>query len=49
MPVSEDEGISSPLIAAVLEAFPNVNGILVDRQESINRAAPRFESKIAAN
>ncbi len=31
------------LIAAVLEAFPNVSGMLVDRQEAVDAAAARFE------
>lgn len=35
-------GGGGTLIAAVLEAYPNVKGILVDRPESIEAAAPRF-------
>ncbi len=37
-------GGGGALIAAILEAFPTVKGILVDRPESIERAATRFES-----
>jgi hypothetical protein len=33
------------LIAAILETFPNVRGILVDRMESITRARPKFQSE----
>jgi trans-aconitate methyltransferase len=35
-------GGGGALIAAVLQAYPNVKGILVDRPESIEAAAPRF-------
>src|SRR5437773_4498390 len=31
------------LIAAILKCFPSVMGMLVDRQEAIDAAAPRFE------
>jgi ubiquinone/menaquinone biosynthesis C-methylase UbiE len=37
-------GGGGALIAAVLEAFPNLQGMLVDRPESIDRAQSRFES-----
>ena len=42
--VADLGGGGGALIAAVLETFPNVQGMLVDRQESIDRARPRFES-----
>jgi hypothetical protein len=42
--VADLGGGGGALIAAVLEAFPHVQGLLVDRPESIDRAAPRFES-----
>jgi ubiquinone/menaquinone biosynthesis C-methylase UbiE len=42
--VADLGGGGGALIAAVLEAFPNVRGMLVDRPESIERAATRFES-----
>ncbi|HMD96517.1 MAG TPA: methyltransferase [Terriglobia bacterium] len=41
--VADLGGGGGALIAAVLEAFPHVQGVLVDRPESIDRAAPRFE------
>jgi hypothetical protein len=37
-------GGGGALIAAVLEAFPNLGGMLVDRADAIERAKPRFES-----
>ncbi len=40
--VADLGGGGGTLIAAVLEAFPNVQGMLVDRPESIEQAAPRF-------
>jgi hypothetical protein len=40
--VADLGGGGGALIAAVLEAFPHVQGMLVDRLESIDRAAPRF-------
>jgi len=42
--VADLGGGGGALIAAVLEAFSNVQGVLVDRPESIDRAASRFES-----
>ena len=42
--VADLGGGGGALIAAVLEAYPNVQGMLVDRPESIDRARPRFES-----
>jgi hypothetical protein len=42
--VADLGGGGGALIAAVLEAFPRVQGVLVDRPESIDRAASRFES-----
>ena len=43
--VADLGGGGGSLIAAVLTAFPNLRGLLVDRQESIDDAAPRFESE----
>ena len=43
--VADVGGGGGALIAAVLEAFPHVQGMLVDRQESIDRARSRFESQ----
>jgi hypothetical protein len=37
-------GGGGALIAAALEAFPHLRGMLVDRQESIDQATSRFES-----
>jgi hypothetical protein len=37
-------GGGGALIAAALEAFPHLQGMLVDRQESIDQAKSRFES-----
>jgi ubiquinone/menaquinone biosynthesis C-methylase UbiE len=42
--VADLGGGGGALIAAVLEAYPNVHGMLVDREEAIDRARPRFES-----
>ena len=42
--VADLGGGGGTLIAAVLEAFPNARGVLVDRPESIERAASRFEN-----
>ncbi len=42
--VADLGGGGGALIAAVLEAFPHVQGLLMDRPESIERAASRFES-----
>lgn len=41
--VADLGGGGGALIAAVLEAYPHAQGMLVDRPESIERAAPRFE------
>lgn len=38
-------GGGGALISAVLLAFPNLQGMLVDRQDSIDRAIPRFEAE----
>lgn len=40
--VADLGGGGGALIAAVLEAYPGVEGMLVDRPESIAQAAPRF-------
>ena len=40
--VADLGGGGGSLILAVLESFPHLNGILVDRPESIESAAPRF-------
>jgi ubiquinone/menaquinone biosynthesis C-methylase UbiE len=37
-------GGGGALIAAALEAFPKLHGMLVDRPDSIERAKPRFQS-----
>jgi hypothetical protein len=42
--VADLGGGGGALIAAVLEAFPNVRGVLVDRPDAIDQAAARFES-----
>jgi SAM-dependent methyltransferase len=41
--VADLGGGGGALMAAILEAFPNVSGILVDRQEALDAAAPRFK------
>lgn len=41
--VADLGGGGGALIAAVLNTFPNLRGMLVDRQESIDQAIPRFE------
>jgi len=41
--VADLGGGGGALIAAILTAYPNVSGMLVDRQESIENAAPRFQ------
>jgi O-methyltransferase domain len=38
-------GGGGALLSAVLVAFPHLRGMLVDRQESIDQAAPRFASE----
>ena len=43
--VADLGGGGGALIAAILEAFPKMQGMLVDRPESIDRARPRFESE----
>ncbi|MGO9441554.1 MAG: methyltransferase [Terriglobales bacterium] len=43
--VADLGGGGGALMAAVLEAFPTLQGMLVDRQESIDQARPRFESE----
>jgi len=43
--VADLGGGGGGLISAVLKAFPNVRGILVDRPESIARAQVRFQSE----
>jgi hypothetical protein len=43
--VADLGGGGGALIAAVLGAFPNLHGMLVDRQESIDEAVPRFETE----
>ena len=42
--VADLGGGGGALIAAILEAFPHVHGVLVDRPESIEAATSRFES-----
>lgn len=41
--VADLGGGGGALIAAILKAFPNVSGMLVDREEAIDAAAPRFK------
>ncbi len=41
--VADLGGGGGALIAAILKSFPNVRGMLVDRKEAIDAAAPRFE------
>jgi ubiquinone/menaquinone biosynthesis C-methylase UbiE len=41
--VADLGGGGGALISAILKVFPNVSGMLVDRQEAIDAAAPRFE------
>jgi hypothetical protein len=43
--VADLGGGGGALMAAALEAFPNLQGMLVDRQESIDQARSRFESE----
>jgi hypothetical protein len=43
--VADLGGGGGALIAAVLKAFPNLRGMLVDRQESIDKAVSRFEKE----
>lgn len=43
--VADLGGGGGALIAAVLDAFPNVEGMLVDRPDSVDRARSRFESE----
>jgi len=40
--VADLGGGAGSLILAILETYPNVSGMLVERPESIERAAPRF-------
>src|SRR5205823_327189 len=42
--VADLGGGGGGLIAAILQAYPTVSGMLVDRQESIDQAVSRFES-----
>jgi len=42
--VADLGGGGGALIDAILEAFPHLEGLLVDRQESIEQARPRFEA-----
>jgi ubiquinone/menaquinone biosynthesis C-methylase UbiE len=42
--VADLGGGGGALIAAILEAFPNTTGMLVDRTESIEAARPRFST-----
>jgi hypothetical protein len=44
--VADLGGGGGALISAVLKAFPSVQGMLVDHQESIDRAKPRFEAEM---
>jgi hypothetical protein len=43
--VADLGGGGGALIAAVLEAFPHLQGMLVDREDAIDRAKSRFESE----
>ncbi len=43
--VADLGGGGGSLIAAILEAYPSLQGMLVDRQESIDRAKSLFESE----
>jgi ubiquinone/menaquinone biosynthesis C-methylase UbiE len=43
--VADLGGGGGALINAILEAFPHLQGMLVDRQESIEQARPRFEAQ----
>jgi hypothetical protein len=43
--VADLGGGGGALIAAVLNAFPNVRGMLVDRPEFVDKAASRFETE----
>ena len=43
--VADLGGGGGALITAILKAFPNVSGMLVDRQEAIEAAAPRFKKE----
>lgn len=43
--VADLGGGGGALIAAVLKSFPNLHGMLVDRQESIDQAVSRFEKQ----
>jgi SAM-dependent methyltransferase len=42
--VADLGGGGGALIAAIVEAFPSVQGLLVDRPDSVEEAAPRFSS-----
>jgi SAM-dependent methyltransferase len=41
--VADLGGGGGALIAAILKAFPKLSGILVDRQEAVDAAVPRFQ------
>lgn len=43
--VADLGGGGGTLILALLETYPNIHGMLVDRQESIDRAASRFAAQ----
>jgi len=43
--VADLGGGGGALIAAILTAYPNVSGILVDRQDAVDAAAPRIEKE----
>lgn len=43
--VADLGGGGGALIAAILKVFPNVSGMLVDRQEAVDAAAPRFQKE----
>ncbi len=47
--VADLGGGGGSLILALLETYPNLRGMLVDRQESIDRAASRFASQDRAS
>jgi hypothetical protein len=46
--VADLGGGGGALIAAVLEAYPRVQGMLVDRREAVDQAASRFETEALA-
>jgi hypothetical protein len=43
--VADLGGGGGALISAVLQSYPEISGMLVDRPDSIERAAPRFQAE----